>query len=363
MIPPTSNAMKNGMNRLGTFRSAAIAIVLGMSLSLANAQETPTPPVGYVTLHVAAGNGVSKTITALSAPLYGYAEGAGQLTGQITGVSANSLSNSSAGWTPGELSQPATPFVIKLTSGAATGRTFLISTTTANTATTVTLDAKDVAQGALTSLGIAVGDGYEIFPCDTLSSLFGTPETTGVEGGTSATNADSLMIAVNGVYETYYYNTNLNRWAKAMMGNPDATYVPLRPDSGILYSRRAASILELTLSGRVPMTGRTVEVKDHGVTLLSQNWPVDITLLASGIQNIPTWTSAPSAAAADQVQIIKKGAPHTYWFNGTSWRKQQMGFPLADGEIIPAGSAVIIDKKGGTTEYRTLHQSTPYDLE
>lgn len=362
MTDPSAN-MKQRMNRFGKLRSVAAAIVLGISLSWAHAQETPTPPVGYVTLHVAAGNGVSKTITAISVPLYGYAEGAGELKGEITGVSANSLSNSSAGWTPGELSQPATPFVIKLTSGAATGRTFLISTATPNTATTVTIDAKDVAQGALTSFGIVAGDRYEIFPCDTLSSLFGTPETTGIQGGTSVNNADSLMIAVNGVYENYYYNTSLNRWAKAILGNPDASHTPLRPDSGILYSRRAAASLELILSGRVSTTPRSVAVKDKGVTILSQNWPVDTTLLASGIQNIPTWTSAPTAAAADKVQIVRNGTPYTYWFNGTSWRKLLLGSPLADQEVIPAGSAVLIDKNGATSGYRTLNQTMPYSVD
>src|SRR5690606_28157352 len=117
---------------------------------------------------------------------------------------------------------------------------------------------------------------------------------------------------------------------------------PLRPDGGILYNRLAASDLELTLSGRVSTTARKTAVRNSNTTILSQNWPLDVTLLDSGIQNIPTWTAAASANTADEVEIIKEGISSRYWFNGTAWQKNAFGFPVADGEIIPAGSAILL---------------------
>ncbi len=355
--------MKNRMTTLQKLRFATSLIAVCLCLQTAHAQETPTVPVGYITLTAAAGTGTAKKVTMLSIPFYGFAEGDGQLTGTITSLTPNTLSNASANWTPSQLSGVATPYLIKLTSGAATGKTLLISTAVANTATTVTIDAKDIAQAALTTLGIAPGDSYEILPCDTIGSLFGTPATTGIQGGANGNVADDLLISTNGQHETFFYNTTLNRWIKSTFGNPDATHIPLRPDSGIRYSRLAASDLQLTLAGRVSTTARIAAVKNSGVTILSQNWPIDSTLITSGIHQIPTWTAAPSASAADTVHIFNNGIVQIYWFNGTHWQQDTTGFPIADDQIIAAGSAILLNQQGNQSGYNTLAQPLPYTLE
>lgn len=355
--------MKNRMTPLRKLRFSAFLIAVCLCLQTARAQETPTVPVGYMTLTAAAGTGTVKKVTMLSIPFYGFAEGDGQLTGTITSLTPNTLSNASANWTPSQLSGVATPYLIKLTSGAATGRTLLISTAVANTATTVTIDAKDIAQAALTTLGIAPGDSYKILPCDTIGSLFGTPATTGIQGGVNVNLADNLMISTNGQHETFYYNNTLNRWAKSAFGNPDATHIPLRPDSGIRYSRLAASDLQLTLAGRVSTTARIAAVKNSGVTILSQNWPIDTTLITSGIHQIPKWTAAPSAANADIVQITVDGTTRNYWFDGTHWHQDTLGSPIADDQVITAGSSVFLSQKGTETGYSPLMQPIPYTIE
>jgi len=354
------------MTTLKKLRAPALfvtACLLCLSLPPAQAQET-TVPVGYVTLTIAAGTGSVKKVTPISIPFYDFIAGMdGQIKGQISGVTASTLVNTSADWTPAQLSNAASPYLIKLTSGAATGRTFLISTAVANTATAVTIDAKDIAQGALTTLGIAAGDSYEIFPCDTLGSFFGTPETSGVEGGPNVNNADSLMISSNGALDTYFYSTTLNRWTRSILGSPNATDTPLRPDAGIWYSRRAASEMTLVIPGRVPTTRRMATVKNSGATILSQHWPVDTMLINSNIHQIPTWTAAAAVASADKVQLVVDGETRTYWYDGAHWRRQTDGSPIADNVVIPAGAAVFINQLGTAAGYSTVTQSLPYNLD
>ena len=345
-----------------TLAAASLSAALLFPVALL-ADNTPTVPVGYVTLTAAAGTGTAKKTSLLSLPLYGTMEGDGAMKGELTYVSANALTNADADWTPGQLSQAATPCLIKITSGVATGRTFLISTTTPNTANTVTIDANDVAQGALNTLGIAVGDSYELLPCDTLSSLFGTPETRGVLGGANINAADNIAITTNGRTDKFFYNSTLNRWVKSFPGNPDATNQPLRPDAGVGYARLATTNLELFLTGRVATTARTAPVKNSGVTILSQNWPTDVSLAHLKIHEIPTWTAATVINAADWVELYINGAIHSYWFDGTNWREDAPGSPVADSQIIPAGTAVILNKRGTAAGYNNINQPLPYSLQ
>lgn len=341
---------------------AALSACLLFSAPL-QAAETPTVPVGYVTLKAAAGTGTAKKSTSLSLPLYGTMEGDGAMKGQLTHISANALTNADADWTPGQLSQAAAPSLIKITSGAATGRTFLISTATPNTANTVVIDANDVAQGALNTLGIAIGDSYELLPCDTLSSLLGTPETSGVVGGAKANSSDTVAITTNGKSDTFFYSTTLQRWTKSYPGNPDATNQPLHPDVGFTYSRIASSDLTLLLTGRVATTSRLAAVKNSGVTHLAQNWPINTTLLDTNIHQIAGWQAGESAAKADRAQLYIDGVLHTYWFDGTNWREHATSTPIADSLLIPAGTSVILTKLGTTAGYSPVSQALPYNLE
>lgn len=355
--------MKPLMTLSKTVAALSACLLFSAPLQAAEPPTTPTVPVGYVTLKAAAGTGTAKKSTSLSLPLYGTMEGDGAMKGQLTHISANALTNADAGWTPGQLSQAAAPSLIKITSGAATGRTFLISTATPNTANTVVIDAKDVAQGSLDTLGIAVGDRYELLPCDTLSSLFGTPETSGVLGGANANLADSIVVTTNGQTETFFFSTTLNRWTKSYPGNPDATNQPLRPDTGLIFSRLASTNLSLLLTGRVATTARLATVKNFGASQLAQNWPVDITLLDTGIHQISGWKAAPTSATADRARIYINGTLHTFWFDGAHWREDVAGSPIADDQLIPAGSSMTLTKQGTESGYTTINQALPYNLQ
>jgi hypothetical protein len=345
--------------------SAAACGVCGLAFGQSTAY---TDPVGYVTVSAAAGNGSTRTVSVLSIPLVYTETITGAATGRITGVTANSISNSSAGWSAGGLSVPAFPYVIRITSGAAVGHTFLISTATANTATTATIDAEEAAKVDLTTLGIvtgASGDTYAIYTCDTLSGVFGTPATTGIQGGT-ATNgsgADIVQMSVAGSWRQYYYNTTSSSWRR-IGPNTLSNDVPIRPDSAVIYSRLAASVLNLTCIGTVPTTDRKALVNNSGVSFLSGSWPVGLTLATSAIQSTPGWISTPtySATTSDIVQMAVGGAWNKYYHTGTNWKRVGPN-TISDSVAIPTGSAFIIQKAGSSPGVTALSQVLPYSLQ
>jgi hypothetical protein len=282
------------------------------------------------------------------------------MSGQITSFTSNSISNSNAAWTPGELSTVASPTLIQITSGNATGRMFLVASSPANTSTSLTISSTDSAQVDLTNLGISVGDSYTILSCDTLSSLFGTPATSGVLGGASAAVSDSIILVFNGSASTYFYSTTNSKWIKVAPGNPDATNTPIPPYYGIQYQRLAATPLSFTFTGNVPTKQRQLSIKNSGTTLLSQFYPTDVTLVSLGLQNLSGWVSNAASSSADTVLITTAGSASTYWFNGTNWKKIGPGTPTSDSTIITPGTSISIFKRGSTSGYASFVQSLPY---
>lgn len=358
------------------FRFSLVALaVLVLANPVTQAQETATTdPVGFVTVGITAGTGTAKRNTLFSLPLLETEAIAGQVAGTITAVTANTISNSDAGWTAGELSNPASPYLIQITSGAAEGRMFLIASSAAtggavagtpNTATTVSVSSVDAAQVDLTTLGIVAGtDTYKIFACDTLSSFFGTPASTGIQGGSAATAADTVVAVINGSSQTYFYKTDSvpARWTRVALGSPDSSNVPLLPYYGITYGRLPATPLSFVVTGGVPTIKRQVAIKNSGPTVLAQYWPADSTLGSIGLQNIAGWQSGASASSADTVILFAGGTASTYFFDGANWRRVALGSPIADTTPIPVGASLSINKKGTATGFSNFSQNPPYTL-
>ena len=329
------------------------------------AQSATTDPLGFLTINITAGTGTAKRTSLISAPLLDTASINGTATGSITSITSTSLTCATAGWTPGALSRAATPFLVQITSGNATGHIFLISNTIKNTSTTLTISAEDQVNTKLTMLGIktgANGDTFKIIPCDTLLSFLGTPQTIGVRAGANATVSDTVTTVVNGVSTTYFYSSTLNRWTRNAPGNADASNVTLRPYAGFAYARLASTPLSLIVTGNVPIIGRKVPIKNSGLTYLSQYFPVETTLAVSGINNLANWKSGANATISDTVTIITSGVSSVYFHNGTNWVKNAPGFPISNSLLIPAGASIIINKRGTAPQSIALTQQLPYSL-
>ncbi len=324
------------------------------------AQEITSNPVGSVTINVAAGSVAGRAISVVSLPLSGAATASGAMKGTLTMVTSNTLANSAAGWTAGELSNASSPHVIRITSGTAKGRSFLISTGTANTSTTLTIDPEDLSLLNFIDAGISAGDSYEIVACDTLGSVFGTPESTGVLGAANSNSADVIQVLVQGQYRQYYYNTNRKAWLRV---GPEtvSTNVPLRPDAAVIFSRAGQTALRFTIGGPVPLIERKALVRNSGATLLSNWWPVETTLGASGISELPGWIKSSSPEAADTVQVNISGAWRKYYHNGTQWLRVGPNTP-SNNVVLNVGDGVLIGKQGSQTGANTVQQNLPYNL-
>lgn len=340
---------------------AALAAGLGFS-SLSLAQSVTTPPVGAISLTITAGTGFNRVLTPVSFPLIESKQASGLMTGKIFSVTANTITCQSAGWTAGQLSTASTPTLIQITSGPATGRTFLVSVSTANTTDTITLDPEESSIVNLTQLGLTTGtsgDTFRLLECDTLGSLFDSSIT---QGGTSSAVADIVQIFTGGSFAQYFYNTQNSSWRKIAFGNPVATNTPIKPDSVILYNRLAATPINLTVIGSVPNLNRAATISNLGTTVLSNSWPTATTLSGLGIQNVPGWTASASASTADIVSVFTAGSWAQYYYNGTNWRKIAFGTPISDSLVIPVASGVIVSKRTSTAGSSFVSQVIPYQL-
>lgn len=294
-----------------------------------------TVPEGRLALAIAGNQD-----TSISFPLHDTGSASGQMAGFITAVGVNTLDNAHAAWTAGELSQAAAPWLLRVTSGAAAGRLFTISTVAANTAVRVTL----LNAGTdLTTLGIVPGaDTYELIPADTIAGLF---PSGALQSGTTAT-ADLLMLWNGSAWLTYYHDGT--QWMRQGVGPSGNTIV--RPDQGWLLRRRGGS-LSIVLDGRVPSTAALLPVA-KGNTSFVGALPVPLTFAEWNIQALPGWTSQPAnPASGDHVKLWNGSAWLTYYHDGSQWMRQGVGPASATQLNRPGRPIMIVRPSGSGTDF------------
>ena len=356
-----------------SFPTCLLAALLLCSLAPCSATaqtEVTTVPEGYmmVTINAALATTAPK-LTAFSLPLREVASASfvGQAAGRISSVTSNTIVNSAAGWAPGALSNATTPFFIRITSGAAEGRTLQISTgaTAQNTATTLTV----LNEGTdLTTLGIAEGDTYEIFPADTLLSFFGAGTADGTAGvlGGNATTGD-LVRAIEGTsWSEYHYNLAAGQWRRGSVP-VNMNNVVLRPDRGIIYVRRKMAAFSITLLGRVPDTDLRVTYNSLGGTFVAGCFPVDQTLSQLAFQQTPGWvakTALNTIATSDKLQVFDGSAWNSYHYDAVlgQWRRGSVPINF-NTTVIPAGTPVLVEKVSGSTGIGVLVRPLAYSLD
>lgn len=255
-----------------------------------------TAPAGRLTHTLGQGQDVAVSFPLTRAP----SAISGRVAGLITAVGANTLDNSSAAWGAGELSQAATPYLVRILNGPAAGLLLPVSTTTANTSTRLTL----VTAGLdLTTLGIIAGQhSYEIVPADTLETLF--PDGT-LQSGPDTASADNVRVWSGSSWITYFHNGS--GWQRVGMGATPNILV--RPDRGLIVKRVGATKSHAHL-GQVPVSGLRVAIPRTASTFVSL-LPIEATFDQFALQTaLPGWTGdVANPAAYDQVRT----------WSGTSW--------------------------------------------
>ena len=351
------------MNRNHAFLNIIGAAALAAAVTThASAQSVTTDPVGVVKKTIAAGTGSSHVITLLSLPMLDKpTDLTGKSVGTVSAFTADTISDDAAGWAAGELSQEASPRLVKITSGNAEGLVMLISTETQNTATTLTIDDAESSVIDLTAVGLAQGDSYCILNCDTLLSAFGTPDTSGVLGGTAKQNADYVMLLNEIGWRSYFYSTDSDEWVLVQRGFPAADNVPLKPDTGIIYARLGDTGLEVQLSGAVPTTDSLSFVDGSGVSFLGVNWPTDRQLQNSGIKDVPGWVADSDFVNSDYIILLTDLGWEKFWYDGTNWRRNVRGFPISDEYVIESPNSIMVVKRSAT-DNQFLSEANPYNF-
>lgn len=285
----------------------------------------------------------------------------GATAGVITSVGPTSLSDSDAGWA--QVSTTASPVFVRLTSGPAAGRTFLV---VGNSQTQLEISPSDgVSQTPvnLLSLGVAAGDSYELVQGDTVRSILGAGSADGIGAPLGANNpdlADHVQINTNNSWYSLYYDLTQAKWIDRGSEVP-ADNLVISPDSAILYHRLATSDFELVVTGTVPSQNRKSVVRSGQTTFLASFWPVGSTVSSLGIENLPGWAKHSDPNSADQLVFFTNSQRVTLYHDNVSWKNALNGEEMGSVQI-PQGSGVILRKKAVSSNAVVYDDELPYSL-
>lgn len=339
---------------------AVAPALLCFALSAFAADEAVSPPVGGVTVTLAAAvSGVPK-ITSFSLPMRLSVSPSfvGKVHGTLTSVadstSSGTLTDSSAGWTASGLVQTGAPYFIKIRSGNAAGTIWQIA---ANTSTSVTVAANRGFNPAAS--GVSPGDAYEIIPGDTLATLLSSVASAG--GGTSPTTADNVRIHDGVSWREFYYNTTAGQWREGAFPINRDNFI-IRPDTGVLYVRRAASPLSLILLGNVTTSPERIAIGATGVTVVGSVFPTNRVFGTLGIETSPSFVrNSGSAAAADSVNHFDGVSWRSYNYNVANSRWQEL-FADRTNTVLPFGVPLVVARGTSASSPFWITLSPPYSL-
>jgi len=340
-----------------------IALATGAISANAQSATVATVPEGMITYTVASGS-----TTYLSLPLTKNVT----YTGSVTAVTANSIS---VGDTPApfttSMATAGSPYFVKFLSGNEIGRVVLI---TANTTSSLTLDTTDHSSQTvnLTTSGfnVQVGDTFEIFPGDTLASVFGNNTTQSplvLTGSTGLFTADTVCVysSTTNRWQAYYFNMTSGFWV--LNGSSvSANNTILYPNQGLMVMRRAnQTAASLVLSGRVAeVRALTKTTGSNAILYGSTGYATDMTL--SQLQLGSNWVHGSSLLTADAVSIwnASQNRFNTYYqMPDSTWRESNNATTDQSNLVVSAGSCIAILQRGivsGTTSY--LSSTLPYSL-
>jgi uncharacterized protein (TIGR02597 family) len=310
-----------------------------MAASISNA-DVVSSPVGFLKLTFPA-----SASSSLSLPLQQNSAA----VGPVSSVGAATLIDSKAHWTSGQFSAASKPYFVKILTGTAAGRCYLV---TANTGTQLTVDTRGAS---LTSM-VAAGNRYQISPGYTLGSLFGTSSVPFLTNSDYAL-ADNIRLLGAGGWEIYYHNgTSWMRKGKTGSYNDVVIY----PDESMVVVRRATTPLTMAFAGEASIIPEQTELIGPESTAAANRYPVDVTLKSLGLLALPNWISAVTASDADRVQIREGNNWITYWHTGTNWRRSGTTVSQDSAKIVAGAGYLVLRRSSSVGVSDFAVQSCPY---
>jgi len=338
-----------------------VALATGVA-SATTKSSVATVPAGMITFALTHGKSsyLSLPLTKLST-----------YTSSVTAVTTNTISvdDTPAPFTT-NFATPVAPYFVKFLSGNEAGRVMLI---TANTTSALTLDTTDHASGAavaLTTTGFSVeaGDTFEVFPGDTLASVFGAGTTQSpllLTGARNVSASDVVsLFTTSGTGTIYYFNTAVGFWQQyGAAANANNTII--YPYSAFMVARRPTHPdMTLVLAGRVTQVAAETKVIGNGTVYGSTHYATDTKL--SQLHFGANWIKGATATVADTLSVWNAALGRFdifYQMPDSTWRKSSDTVTDQSSFTIPAGAVTTIAKRGivsGAASF--LASSLPYSL-
>jgi uncharacterized protein (TIGR02597 family) len=293
-------------------------------------------------------------------------------TGVVSAVATNTISVATSPWTSGALATAAAPYFVKFLSGSQSGRCILV---TANTTNTLTLDTSDHNIGSVvalntTNFSVQTGDTFEMFPGDTLATLFGNNTVQYpllLTGSTSISTADTVSTYTTSGAPTpiFYFNTTAGYWEQSGT-TVSANNVIVYPYSTFTITRGGSEAgITLVLTGRVAEVARLLKVLGRGTTDSSTGYLVDVSF--SSLNFGSNWISSSSTINASTLSLLITSVlpAITYWqVPDSTWRKYPDLTTDQGNALIPGGTSVTYTMRNSLSGAASfLQPALPYSLD
>jgi len=342
---------------------AGVTLAIGTISGYAQSATVATVPVGMITYNLTQGSTNYVSLPLTNTAIY---------TGSVSAVSANTISvgDSPAPFTT-SLAVAGSPYFVKFLSGSEMGRVILVK---ANTTTTLTLDTTDnsIQTVSLTTSGfsVAIGDSFEIFPAETLASMFGTNTAQNpllLNGSNSAGSADVISVFSSSLarFQTYYFNTAVGHWEQAQStANADNTII--YPYGALTITRRAsAPNTSFVLAGRVAEVPILTKATGNGAEVYSSTcYPVDLTL--SQLQFGSNWVTSTKVNTANTVGLWNSTLNRfvTYYQRPDStWRSSRDTTDNMSDMVVATGTSMAVVQRASVSGASSfLSTPMPYSL-
>jgi uncharacterized protein (TIGR02597 family) len=351
------------MKKTALYFLTGIALAIGVSSARAQEATSVSIPEGMITFNIAKG-----VTSYLSLPLTNNEV----YTGSVVAVTSTSISVGDSP-APFTTSLVTAPYFVKFLSGNEIGRTLLI---TANSTSTLTLDTTDHTSSAAINLDTAgfnvqIGDTFQIFPADTLASVFGAGTTQSpllLSGGTNIVTSDtvSLFTSANAPAITYYFNTADGIWEQYGT-RTNANNAVIYPYSAFAVTRRMAHpSTNIVISGRVTSVMAQTRTLSNATVFTSTHYATDIKL--SELQFGANWVKGDTIVSADTLSVWNAASNHfdTYFQKTDStWRKYPDMNTDQSSFAIPAGAVTTITKREAVAANGAsfIQAPVPYSLD
>jgi len=257
--------------------------------------------------------------------------------GKISSTQNTTLTDTNATWADGQFGTSGTQAYVEFDNGV-----MVECANSSASSQSLTL------AGSLSGIASA-GDSYRVRPHMTIASLFGTNNETGLKTGTTAAQADNILLqmAESQATLTIFYASNqfFHGWVKGDLSAADQQVV--YPEEGVMVVRKAPGDLSLFTCGPVK-TGITVVPIEPGYNLVGTL--KSLSSFTLGALNLYTGSLATgmapgfSASGSDNVVVMAPDGTTTTYFYHTVGGWVDGNLNAAANVPIAAGSAFFLKR-------------------